>query len=809
MASASCVSTGSIASQNCDASYIQQITNAGSSSLTISDETTVYVRMAPLNASTTPTQHTLRITGNTTIYNPAYAAIYTYTDAQDHDLELYLGGDVVVGSDGGGLGAIWLRNQISGDISVESAATVTSTSGPAITVTTNQGAVSIINSGSVTATTDRGIYADGGYNDSDLAPVEVSIDNSGTVDAYLAGIRAINWHGLSTIENSGVVTSETLQGLIAWSASGAVDVTNSGTVTAEDSIALQAWSTAADVTVYNSGELNSHDDTAHADAGSGHYGIHARADTSGNITVTNSTGGVVNAPDSIGIYAQTDSGNVTITNSGRINALTGIDAVTGSGTVGIVNMGEITASGNGVTLRGGRLTNSGSISGNVYGLSLDVSGSIVTNSGTISGDVASVYFATGGNTLNISPNAKFTGVVDYNNTTGNTTAFGSGSYHIPAANYIAAGNTIRLDNSSQLAILANADTSGSIDVISAAPEVGKAVGSYTNSVSDVIGSILAIDIDRPTATLGEVNTGATFYAEPTRKSPAENAIASITHGTVVDPYGTLLWARVFGGGREQSGSGSAPESNIYHYGLIFGADRQFDNKRLGIFAGGGAVSASSAESGNWLEGSTGFAGVYAAAPVSDLTLNASLTLGMIDSDSKRSINSGAETAEGNFLGWYASPEFSLSRRYSIASDWTMTPSAGLRYVGAYYEGYDESGSSQNLSYAGRDSHSLEGRFQLEFSRHFAMEAGRKGSISFSGAITGRQNLGSDSYVASLNNTEFSLESASDRNVLGATLGIGFDVPVSATTNIYGAVEGSVNTDQSKAYTGRIGMKAIF
>lgn len=809
MASASCVSTGSIASQNCDASYIQQITNAGSSSLTISDETTVYVRMAPLNASTTPTQHTLRITGNTTIYNPAYSAIYTYTDAPDHNLELYLGGNVVVGSDGGGLGAIWLRNQISGDISVESAATVTSTSGPAITVTTNQGAVSIINSGSVTATTDRGIYADGGYNDSDVAPVEVSIDNSGTVDAYLAGIRAVNWHGLSTIENSAMVTSETLQGLIAWSASGAVDVSNSGTVTANDSIALQAWSTGADVTVYNSGELNSHDDTAHADAGSGHYGIHARADTSGNITVTNSAGGIVNAPDSVGIYAQADSGNITITNSGRINALTGIDAITGSGTVGVVNTGEITASGNGATLRGGRLTNSGSISGGVYGVSLDVSGSTVTNSGTISGNVASVYFATGGNTLNISPNAKFSGVVDYNNTTGNTTAFGSGSYHVPAASYIAAGNTIQLDNSSQLAILTNADTSGSIDVISVGPEIGKAVGSYTNSVSDVIGSILAIDIDRPDATLADANADTTFYAEPARKSPAENAIASITHGAVVDPSGTLLWARVFGGGREQSGSGSTPESNIYHYGLIVGADRQFDNKRLGIFAGGGAVSASSAESGNWLEGRTGFAGVYAAAPVGDLTLNTSLTLGIIDSDSKRSVNSGTETAEGNFLGWYASPEFSLSRRYSIASDWTLTPSAGLRYVGAYYQGYNESGSSQNLIYAARDSHSLEGRFKLEFSRQFATEVGKKGSISFSGAITDRQNLGSDSYVASLNNTDFSLENASDRNVLGATLGIGFDVPVSATTNVYGTVEGSVNTDQSKAYTGRMGLKAVF
>ncbi|WP_319530031.1 hypothetical protein [uncultured Cohaesibacter sp.] len=60
----------------------------------------------------------------------------------------------------------------------------------------------------------------------------VSITNSGTVDAYTAAIRAINYHGLSTITNTGTVSSTTRQGLVAWTQSGDVTVDNSGTVSA-------------------------------------------------------------------------------------------------------------------------------------------------------------------------------------------------------------------------------------------------------------------------------------------------------------------------------------------------------------------------------------------------------------------------------------------------------------------------------------------------------------------------------------------------------------------------------------------------
>ena len=167
----------------------------------------------------------------------------------------------------GGFGAVWLRNDVSGDLAIENHATMQATGGPGITLVTNMGNVDLVNYGVVTSTDDRGLYGDGGKNNVASSPVVVSITNVGTVNANTAGIRAINYQGLSEITNSGTVTTTTRQGVVAWSANGATKITNSGTVTAHDDFALQAWSTSSDVTVVNSGTLNAYDDTSHTDIG--------------------------------------------------------------------------------------------------------------------------------------------------------------------------------------------------------------------------------------------------------------------------------------------------------------------------------------------------------------------------------------------------------------------------------------------------------------------------------------------------------------------------------------------------------------
>ncbi|WP_319530030.1 hypothetical protein [uncultured Cohaesibacter sp.] len=82
-----------------------------------------------------------------------------------------------------------------------------------------------------------------------------------------------------------------------------------------DDIGVQAWSTAGDVTVTNSGLIEAYDDTSLLDAGIGHSGIDAYAATSGDIDIVNS--GTIYAPDGTGILAEAVLGDIVIDNRKR------------------------------------------------------------------------------------------------------------------------------------------------------------------------------------------------------------------------------------------------------------------------------------------------------------------------------------------------------------------------------------------------------------------------------------------------------------------------------------------------------------
>lgn len=344
-AQAGCTITSDVApvSSQCDASFVSLRTGAGATSLTITDMTTVGVDMAP-SGMTTPTSHTLTIGGTTTISNPSYSAVYSQTNAANHDIAVTLGSGVTITSVGG-FGAVWMRNDTSGNITIDSAATITSSGAgaPGITATTNLGAVTITNSGRVTSNDDWGIYADGGFNNTMAAPVTVSVSNSGTVSGYKAGIRVIDYHGHAQLTNTGTVTSTTRQGLVAWAQTGSTTIVNAGTVTAYDDNAVHAMTDNGTVTVTNSGTLAAYDNTAIVDSGVGHAGIWAQADVSGAIVVTNTATGVITAPSDYGIVAKTPLGDVTVTNAGTISARGGISAESSSGNVTVTNSGTITA----------------------------------------------------------------------------------------------------------------------------------------------------------------------------------------------------------------------------------------------------------------------------------------------------------------------------------------------------------------------------------------------------------------------------------------------------------------------------------
>jgi len=202
-------------------------------------------------------------------------------------------------------------------------------------------------------------------------------------------------------------------------------------------------------------------------------------------------------------------------------------------------------------------------------------------------------------------------------------------------------------------------------------------------------------------------------------------------------------------------------------------------------------------------------GVYGAAKFNGLQWNASLTAGAIDNRADRLVN-GTDTASGDFLGWYVSPEVAVSNTYAVAPGWELTPSAKIRYTGAFYESYSESGStSQLLSYDSRQTHSLDGRVQLELKHKMVMSSGLPAAVMATVALGDTQYLGSGKTHASLLGSDFTVANSGDDNVLGATIGLGFDAMVSQRAAIYGSVDGTIYSDDSMGATGRLGLKVAF
>ena len=65
----------------------------------------------------------------------------------------------------------------------------------------------------------------------------------------------------------------------------------------------------------------------------------------------------------------------------------------------------------------------------------------------------------------------------------------------------------------------------------------------------------------------------------------------------------------------------------------------------------------------------------------------------------------------------------MRRSYQISQGWELTPNFKTRYTGAFYDAYGESGSCRDLSYGARQSHSIDGRLQVELKHKTTLPSG--------------------------------------------------------------------------------------
>lgn len=561
----------------------------------------------------------------------------------------------------------------------------------------------------------------------------------------------------------------------------------------------------------------------------------------GNITVN--AGGLWTA-----LGASTVSGNVT--NAGTLTL--GGNAVRGIGT--LTNSGTVTGSDG---LQAATIVNSGTITGTTYGLS-PTSALTLTNSGTISGGTAALRLGVNGNTININPGSVFTGGIDYNNTTGNTTAFGAGSYTLAVQNYSTTGNTVTTANASTVvnmtsngAVVSSATGAPPVQPAAAAPAAvvtpapvvsttptttinvvnmasvtnSTAVqsSSYASNISGMIGDVMAIGdltsgVSGASSDSGDAGSNVLGYVEIVK--PKSKPVAAIdaaiakpqtmpAQGQVVDGAGNVFWSRAFGGAQytpAQNGSGAL---SSYYYGAAIGIDHRFDTWRLGAYLGGGKASQGVLDGSGDMDGSVVFGGLYGHNDQNDFITDLGLSLGKLSNNSKRYINNGAQTATGSFGGLFVAPEAALGYRFELTDGWDVVPSVKLRYTGSFYDGYSETGSTQNVAYSDQSVHMFDERAQIKLTHTEQSDTGLKQQYYVQGSVQGSQRVGDSNLNATVSGNSYTVTSSTDKSLLAASVGAGFDLNLTPSTALYGGADATLYTNGSSAVSGRVGVKLAF
>ncbi len=614
-----------------------------------------------------------------------------------------------------------------------------------------------------------------------------------------------------TCTNNGTLSGS---GAHTIDSSAPLDLTNNGTI-----IGPAGWSAIA-----ASGGLNV---TNFNTITGGNTGIFV---TGSSATITNKSSGSISGSAFFGIHATNGASSVTIVNDGSISGKSGfLSQVTGAATV--TNRGTIsstTAWSAGETFAG-------------YGINFESGHATLNNYGTISGLTSAVIIGAGGNTFNIYDGSVFTNGIDYNNKTGNTTNFYTGSYTLGVKNYQLNTNTINLRGTGQTLITSGVvngngnvviiDNSASLSTNSAGP----IIASYTSSV---VSDLLSNDVIVQDIGIGDVfprdsindkpqsSARAGFYPDrlKLRTSKAQAAFANVLtssaaanatgalligSGQTVDRYGNLVWSRSFGGAYFQDPFGSMSGQRTYSGGTMVGYDWSNTTWRVGGFFGLGRMRTNRSLSPDHVTTDTFFGGLYGRYRFDKFNLDATLSGGSINATTQRYINNGSEVATGKVNGFFLSPEVALGYNMGVADGWVLTPTGRLRYVGAFSDPYTETGSSQNVSYGRSASQSFEEHLEFRLTHNVKDDRGLTSSYYIQAAAIAAQRVGPDGFAANLAGTDFTVGNGAARAKAGGSLSVGLNYKVTQQFDLFGSVEAAAFSDKSYSIAARGGIKVSF
>ncbi|WP_169054471.1 autotransporter domain-containing protein [Nitratireductor sp. XY-223] len=521
----------------------------------------------------------------------------------------------------------------------------------------------MINDGTITGN-KYGIHS---YGDQTTPLNNQEIINRGTINGLNEDGIYVDWSDYATVTNDGTIISGADDG-IAFDDSLYIRAINNGTIkAADDGIDLDRSDYA--VVINN--------DTIESDE----HGFDI--DDSENFTAINN-GSIKASGDGVD-FDENNKG--TIINNNTIEAVKhGVDITDNNLDTKVINNGLIEAGDNGINVwiasNGTQVINNGTIDGDDYGIRVRSSlNAVITNNGTIAGGDYAIHIngISDDATVNLLAGSVIDGGVLFDGP-GLTLNIGEGLNL-----YFSYAGTIETPNFD----IPHVHTNGVIYTVD--PSGFALSQAFIQTTADAVHEAVRDGAGRGNSFGGGFSGTGTF--------------AYGTGDPGFDTAGPRGWVSGFGGYQQQNGTGNTTGGDQAYGGIVSGGGLALKDRIYGAFLGGSYARLETDYDTQKIEAASFYGGLYGGTRSGPYWISGALLAGYSEFSSDRivannTVTGGLETASADYGGYFISPSVTVGRSIGERTE----ISVGGHYAGLFLDGYTESGSSTNLTVAGRAAH---------------------------------------------------------------------------------------------------------